>query len=308
MHTDASLSGWGCTLSSGEVASGKWSASESLLHINYLEMKAIYFGLLCFSHVIKNYSLRIFSDNSTSVSYINKMGGTHSHSLCALSLQIWKLAFDLNTDIHAVHIPGVDNTYADFHSRSESDFHDYGISQDSFNDLIEVLNFCPQVDLFASRLNHKLPCYVSRSFDPFSWKVDAFTFSWPHSVYMFPPINLLKQALIKFIHENIHLGILVTPAWPGMPEVPLIVQYLIADPVLIPEGCLEGKRPTRFPFNLAVWPISTIKIKTQDYLSQRERRCSKALPLPLWSPISTTGKNSMDGMRHMGIIFRSLYP
>lgn len=308
MHTDASLTGWGCILSNDLVASGSWTATESKLHINFLELKAIHFGLLCFSSLIKNKNVQIFSDNSTAVSYINKMGGTHSHSLCTLALDIWSLTCNLGTKINAVHLPGIENDHADFFSRTDNNSHDYGISQETFKDILDALDMSPQVDLFASRLNHKLPCYVSRSFDPFAWKVDAFAISWPSSVYMFPPISLINKTLNKFKEENSHFGILITPAWPGMPEIPLIVQLLFADPIIIPDRYLEGNRPTRFPFQLAVWSISTDKTKTQAYLSLRHKRCLRASRNPPSSLTSSTGENSIFGMEKMGIICQSLYP
>ena len=48
LWTDASLSGWGAH-TQGWQANGLWSADESLLHINFLEIRAVMMALLAFS-------------------------------------------------------------------------------------------------------------------------------------------------------------------------------------------------------------------------------------------------------------------
>lgn len=307
LHTDASLSGWGGTLCSGSVAFGKWSPSESQLHINYLELKAIYFCLRCFSSEIEGKSLQIFSDNSTSVSYLNRMGGTHSSSLCSLSLKIWSLIHELGADIQAVHIAGTSNQKADFFSRADFSCHEYSLSQSTFDDLLDNLHISLEVDVFASRLNYKLPCYFSRYFDPYSSSVNAFSSSWPRSVYMFPPINLIGKTLSKFCQEKVDIGILVTPAWPGMPEVPVLVKLLFSDPFLIPDRFLEGDRPTRYPFLLAAWPISTSTSRTQAFRLHCESRCSRVWQNQHLPSMSSSGKNFIAGLQKVGINCQFLY-
>lgn len=271
-HSDSSLSGWGCTLSSGEVASGRWTEDESCLHINYLELKAIYFGLQCFSSLISGKSVLIHCDNSTSVSYINKMGGTHSSCLCALSIQIWELAYQLDSTIKAVHIAGVLNVQADYFSRCNLYLHDYFLPQEIFSQLISLLDISPTVDLFASRISNKLPKFFSYDYDPYSSGINAFNQSWPRSCYLFPPITLIGKALQKFIEEQVEEGLLITPDWPGLPELPLIRERLTADPVSIPGRYLEGELPTRFRFNLVAWRISASIVKQMGF-PKKPRTC-----------------------------------
>ena len=46
----------------------------------------------------------------------------------------------------------------------------------------------PQIDLFATRLNYKLPKFVSPVKDPLAWKIDAFAMNWENlHCYAYPP-------------------------------------------------------------------------------------------------------------------------
>ena len=79
LNTDASLQGWGAVMMSEKIW-GRWTQSESLKLINYLEILAIYYALQAFHDLVKNTHIKILvlTDNSTAVSYINNMGGVKS--------------------------------------------------------------------------------------------------------------------------------------------------------------------------------------------------------------------------------------
>ena len=46
MTTDASHSGWG-VICDGVSSSGLWSSEEQAMHINWLELSAVLFGVKC---------------------------------------------------------------------------------------------------------------------------------------------------------------------------------------------------------------------------------------------------------------------
>ena len=81
--TDASKEGWGAHLNEC-TARGTWSLPESKLHINYLELKAVFLALKEFQDLWSDKIVLIATDNTTVVSYINKEGGMRSGTLCAL--------------------------------------------------------------------------------------------------------------------------------------------------------------------------------------------------------------------------------
>ena len=77
IYTDASTKGWGA-LKEAEKIGGRWSDEEAKFHINCLELMAAFFGRKAFCKNEQGINVQIYSDSSTTVNYINAMGGTHS--------------------------------------------------------------------------------------------------------------------------------------------------------------------------------------------------------------------------------------
>ena len=74
VYTDASQTGWGAHIDHDKSTCGVWSKSESLRHINYLELLAVKLALASLFANRSNIHVRVMSDNTTTVSYINSMG------------------------------------------------------------------------------------------------------------------------------------------------------------------------------------------------------------------------------------------
>ena len=74
IFTDASKERWGAHLDE-HTARGTWSLPESKLHINHLELKAVFLALKEFQSFCCNKTVLIATDNTTVVVYINKEGG-----------------------------------------------------------------------------------------------------------------------------------------------------------------------------------------------------------------------------------------
>ena len=88
IFTDASKEGWGAHLNEF-TARGSWSVPESKLHINYLELKAVFLALKEFQSLCVGKIALIATDNTTVVAYINKEGGMRTGPLCALPWRIF---------------------------------------------------------------------------------------------------------------------------------------------------------------------------------------------------------------------------
>ena len=116
LYSDASSLGWGAHLLDQNV-SGVWSDQEKLLHINLLEMKALFLGLQAFQEDVAGHHVTAMCDNSTVVAYVNKQGGTVSWALCLLTSRLlrWTESFDVHLD--ARYLPGESNVLADVLSR-----------------------------------------------------------------------------------------------------------------------------------------------------------------------------------------------
>ena len=71
IFTDASLSGWGAHVEpEGLLFHGVWSEDQTRLHINVLEMKAIFLSLSLAVHKVKISTVLVSTDNTTVVAYI----------------------------------------------------------------------------------------------------------------------------------------------------------------------------------------------------------------------------------------------
>ena len=87
IFTDASKERWGAHLNE-RTARGTWSVPESKLHINHLELKAVFLALKEFQDLCSNNIVLVATENTTVVAYINKEGGMKVGSLCAL---LWRV-------------------------------------------------------------------------------------------------------------------------------------------------------------------------------------------------------------------------
>ena len=118
IETDASTVGWGA-FCQGEATGGCWSAEEQRLHINKLELLAVSLALKSFLNREEVKSILIKSDSMTVVAHIDKLGGTLSPWLVALTKQIFTWCIERNTRLTftAQQLPGKVNTTADYLSR-----------------------------------------------------------------------------------------------------------------------------------------------------------------------------------------------
>lgn len=223
IFTDASLTGWGaCTHKTN--THGWWDHTDKKHHINYLELKAILYGLKCFTSTYENCNILIRTDNTTALSYINRMGSVQHITLHDLSKQIWTYCESKNIFLVASYISSQDNWKADYESRLLPTETEWSLSEYAFNKICRVFGL-PEIDLFASNTNHKCPVYVSWLPDPNSAAIDAFTLSWENTFfYIFPPFNMLLRVIQKIIHDRAE-GIVVVPWWPSQPWFPLFLKY-----------------------------------------------------------------------------------
>lgn len=128
--------------------------------------------------------------------------------------------------LSAAHVPGKDNCEADAESRTENDDTEWSLNANIFNTIHETFPGLT-VDLFASRLNNKLPKYVSGKPDPNAFAIDAFSLTWDNNFYfMFPPFNLLPRILQK-IEEDRVSALLIPPLWPTQSWWPSLL-HLVA--------------------------------------------------------------------------------
>ena len=233
IETDASMTGWGCVCNNIS-AGGVWLPEEAEHHINYLELLAAYIALQCYEDKLVNKHVRLYLDNSTAVACINKMGTSHSFQCNQVTYLMWMWCIDRHIWISAAHIPGKDNKVADAESRNINLDAEWKLNSNFLEQALEELDFLPEMDLFASRLNFQFANYVSYKPDPDAVAVDAFSFSWKDiNFYAFPPFSILHRVLKKVLMEKAQ-GILVVPDWPTQVWWPLLLRLLVQKPWELP--------------------------------------------------------------------------
>ena len=205
LYSDASCSGWGAHLLDRHV-SRVWSDQEKLLHINLLEMKALFLGLQAFQEDVISHHVTAMCYNSTVVAYVNKQGGTVSCSLCLLTSRLlrWTESFDVHLD--ARYLPGENNALADVLSRrGQVVGTEWSLHPQVARSLLRAWGI-PSIDLFATCLNAKLPLYCSLVPNPQAVFEDAFRHPWDDlDLYVFPPFPLGGRLTAR-IRESSHVA------------------------------------------------------------------------------------------------------
>ena len=128
-------------------------------------------------------------------------------------------------------LPGKLNVEADEASRVFHDDTKWSLDHAVFDNLVARWGK-PDIDLFATRLNTKLPCYVSWKSEPEA--VNAFTLDWSkyNLVYCFPPFSVIGKVLQQLIHTQVR-AILVLPDWSTQFWYPQLMSLLVVPPVKI---------------------------------------------------------------------------
>ena len=233
-RTDASLEGFGgIDLDSELYTNGRWSVKEAVNHINYLELLAIWYTLQALFSDRRNIHIEVQSDSVSAVAYVNNFGGMQCIKMDKLAADIWSWCIQRGIHLSAVHIPGCINS-ADFYSRNFSECTEWKLKSKIFIRLCKQF-FTPDVDLFASRLNKQLDCFVSWFPEPGSFSVNAFSMSWSgFSPYLFPPFNLVGKVLNKVVQDSVEKALIVLPYWPSQSYFPVFLENLCSFPVRIP--------------------------------------------------------------------------
>lgn len=268
IYTDASRTGWGAACNN-ERAHGAWKRRELESHINYLELLAVFLALKYFANDKSNCSILLRVDNTTAISYVNRMGGIRFPHLNSLSRQIWQWSEQRNIWLFASYINTKENVQADKESRRLNPDTECELSNSAFEKIAKHFGE-PAIDLFASRANAKCQNFMSWKKDPDALAIDAFTVNWnTRFFYAFPPFPLILKCIQKIIEENAS-GILVFPFWPSQPWYPQLMKTTISDilwfnpnehgvrscyrnPLILGAAVLSGRRSHPAAFQSQPW-------------------------------------------------------
>ena len=277
--TDASGSGWGAhLLPSFEEIRGVWSGEEADKHINELELLAVFIALKHWESQLRDLPVMVLSDNSTTVCYIRKQGGTRAPHLCLLVWQILHWCDERGITLMARHIPGKLNVAADALSREGQIVHtEWSLCPRVFERICLTFGR-PLVDMFATRWNAKLPTFVSPFPDPQAYAIDALSLDWKQmSIYAFPPTVLVPK-VIKKIQASTCQVILVAPLKWGRSWISELLELATEIPRKIQISDKLLKQPRKLLFHpcperlaLHVWKLSSEPSPAESSVVRRWR-------------------------------------
>ena len=137
MTTDASLLAWGAHCN-GRKVQGSWTSQQAKMHINVLELWAVWKGLKVFLPFLRHKEVLIQTDNTAVLYYINKSGGTRSILLCSnlWDMMLWCQKHGIH--LQAVHVPGKDNVLADRLSRQLCSPLEWSLKQEVANQIFQT--------------------------------------------------------------------------------------------------------------------------------------------------------------------------
>ena len=303
LYSDASSSGWGAHLLDQNV-SGVWSAQEKLLHINLLEMKALFLALQAFQEIVSGHHVTAMCDNSTVVAYVNKQGGTVSRPLCLLTSRLLRWAESFDVHLEARYLPGESNVLADVLSRrGQVVGTEWSLHPQVARALLRAWGN-PSIDLFATCLNAKLPLYCSLVPDPQAVFEDAFRHPWDDlDLYAFPPFALVGRVIARVQQSSRVAMTLVAPLWPEKEWFADLLLLLTQPPLVLPcwDRLLRQPHCNLFhqgahALNLHAWRLSSVTTESRAFREGLLESCqgsSENLPL---ASTSRDGRSSVVGV------------
>ena len=228
MTTDASNYKWGATMDE-KKASGRRSAAERKLHINHLELLAVFRGVQRFLRHLRNKRVTVHLDNVTAAAYLAKEEGTRPETLNALAKEILMFCRDHGIALSPAYLPGIANLGADALSRG-TETREWFINPRVSERIFSRLGL-PQIYLFASRRSVQVKTYFSLDRrDNHSAGRNALNQSWTFKhMYAFPPPQIVPLILGR-MRECKGTLILVTPFWSKAAWLPELLQMAVRAP------------------------------------------------------------------------------
>lgn len=258
-YTDASDTGWGIVIDH-RTWSGSWLGADRIQHINWKELQTIYLAVTL-PH-LQGKVVNLICDNTATIAYVSKFGGTKSPPLMKLADRIWRHCLATGTRLKTTYVPSAFNP-ADAPSRRMIEQLEWSLDPAYFRHLDRTWG-PHHMDLFASHQNHQLPRFMSWRPHPRAFAYDAMQHTWKKlgNLYICPPWNLIPQILQKLRTERLE-ATLITPFWPSATWFPTATAMAVAPPVPIPRaavlpapGSASNILDKNARWSLSVWRVS----------------------------------------------------
>ena len=260
--SDASDVGWGALVGEHH-ASGLWSPLQAALSINLRELLAVQYGLLALEHLLVGLSVALFCDNTTTVAYLRRSGGTFSSTLNATAREILLWAETNRVRLLPRFIMGSSNVTADILSRPNQVIgSEWTLHQEVVDHLVH--KWLAVIDLFATSLTARLPVYFSPASDSRAAGTDALQ-PWDNlQAYAFPPIAIIRRVLVKLRSSRNCELTLIAPFWPQRDWFPDLLELLSDLPIALPsrKDLLRQPHFQRFHQNLPMLQLTAWRLSS----------------------------------------------
>ena len=261
--SDASDVGWGALVGEHH-ASGLWLPHQKALSINMRELLAVQLGLQAFEHLIVGMSVALFCDNTTTVAYLRRSGGTFSSTLNSTAREVLLWAESRHSRLLPQFIMGSSNVTADALSRPNQVIgSEWTLHQEVVDQLVH--RWPAMIDLFATALTARLPVYFSPASDPRAAGTDALLQPWDDlQAYAFPPIAIIRRVLLKLrSSKNCELT-LIAPFWPQRDWFPDLLELLSDVPITLSDrrDLLRQPHFHRFHQNLPMLRLTAWRLSS----------------------------------------------
>ena len=197
------------------------------------ELLAVQLGLQAFEHLIVGMSVALFCDNTTTVAYLRRSGGTFSSALNSTAREVLLWAESRRIRLLPQFIMGSSNVTADALSRPNQVIgSEWTLHQEVVDQLVH--RWPAMIDLFATSLTARLPVYFSPASDPRAAGTDALLQPWDDlQAYAFPPIAIIRRVLLKLRSSRNCKLTLIAPFWPQKDWFPDLLELLSDVPITL---------------------------------------------------------------------------
>ena len=273
IFTDALKEGWGAHLNEC-TARGTWSLPESKLHINHLELKAVFLALKEFQDLFKQHSPGSHRQHNSGCLYQQRRGDEVGLPVCPT------VENPVLVHQETGNSQGMSHPQPSEHNSRQA----IQTWPDHSNRVVpsprSVSSYMLPVALAPSGLVchqiQQLPQFVSPVPDPQAWAVDALSLSWENlDPYAFPPAAILGKVVEKLQDYPCNRIILIAPGWPNMPwfwdqvamssQIPLCLPNL---PNLVSQPFNQTLHRNLSNLNLHAWLLEPQQSRSRDSLGQ----------------------------------------
>ena len=261
--SDASDVGWGALVGEHH-ASGLWLPHQKALSINMRELLAVQLGLQAFEHLIMGMSVALFCDNTTTIAYLRRSGGTFSSALNSTAREVLLWAESRRIRLLPQFIMGLSNVTADALSRPNQVIgSEWTLHQEVVDQLVH--RWPAMIDLFATSQTARLTVYFSPASDPRAAGTDALLQPWDDlQAYAFPPIAIIRSVLLKLRSSRNCELTLIAPFWPQRDWFPYLLELLSDVPITLSDrrDLLRQPHFHRFHQNLPMLRLTAWRLSS----------------------------------------------